>query len=56
MLYEVITKQTQLNYEQAADIFGSILTVVKHPMTFAAKIIDEFSWLRGIEETYIDIV
>jgi len=32
-----------------------MLTVVKHPMTFAAKIIDEFSWLRGIEETYIDM-
>lgn len=48
-------KQTQSNFEQTADIFEPILTVVKEPLTFAAKIIDEFSWLRGIEQTYIDM-
>jgi len=48
-------KQTLENCERAADIFEPILTVIKEPFYFAAKVIDEFSWLRGIEQTYIDM-
>ncbi|GAA0272079.1 hypothetical protein GCM10008922_33300 [Faecalicatena contorta] len=46
---------TRLNYEQAYDIFHPILTVLKKPHTMAAKIADEFSWFRGMENTYMDM-
>ncbi len=43
------------NFKEAQEIFEPILTVIKNPITFAAKIPDEFSWLRGLENTYIDM-
>ncbi len=42
-------------FEDAQEIFEPILTVIKRPFTFAAKIPDEYSWLRGLENTYMDI-
>lgn len=41
---------------EAKEIFEPILTVVKGPVQAAAKIIDEFSWLRGMEQSYMDMV
>jgi len=41
---------------QAKEIFEPILTVVQAPVQFAAKVVDEFSWLRGMEQSYIDMM
>lgn len=43
------------NREQALEIYSPFLTPLKHPVYFAAKVADEFSWYRGIENTYIDM-
>lgn len=45
-----------LKFQQAQDIFEPILTVIKKPHTMAAKIADEYSWLRGMENTYTDML
>lgn len=42
--------------DEALEVFSSVLTVVKSPYTFAAKVADEFSWLRGLANTYTDLV
>ncbi len=42
-------------FKEAQEIFEPILTVIKEPMTFAAKVPDEYSWLRGLENTYMDM-
>jgi hypothetical protein len=42
--------------EEAHELFDGILTVVRQPYYFAAKVADEFSWLRGLENTYMDII
>lgn len=44
------------NREQALEVFSSYLTVVKQSYAFAAKVTDEFSWLRGLGNTYTDII
>ena len=44
------------NREQAIEVFSPILTPVKQPHSFAAKVTDEFSWLRGLENTYTDVM
>ena len=44
------------NRQWALEVFSPYLTVVKQPYTFAAKVSDEFSWLRGLENTYTDII
>ena len=44
------------NREQALEIFSPYLTVIKQPYAFAAKVTDEFSWLRGLGNTYTDIM
>ncbi len=46
---------SRANFELTQEIFEPILTVIKDPTTFAAKISDEYSWLRGLEETYLDL-
>ena len=48
-------KDTLFNYEETYDIFSPILTVIKKPVCFASKIADEYSWLRGMENTYMDL-
>jgi len=53
---EVDHRAIERNREQACEIFSDWLTPVKQPYTFAAKVADEFSWLRGLENTYVDIV
>lgn len=42
--------------ETAQEAFADILSVVKRPWYFAAKVADEFSWLRGLQNTYLDVV
>lgn len=42
--------------EEALELFSPFLTVVKRPQCFAAKVADEFSWLRGLGNTYVDIL
>ena len=44
------------NREQASEVFSPYLTAVKQPYSFAAKVTDEFSWLRGLANTYTDIM
>lgn len=43
------------NYLEACEIFEPTLKVIKQPFTMAAKIADEFSWLRGLTNTYMDM-
>lgn len=43
------------NYLEAVEIFQPTLKVIKEPFTRAAKIADEYSWLRGMESTYMDM-
>ncbi len=42
-------------FELTQEIFEPGLLAIKNPHTFAAKISDEYSWLRGLEETYMDL-
>lgn len=48
-------KKSRENFDMTREIFGDILTVIKEPHTMAAKIADEYSWLRGMESTYLDM-
>ncbi len=48
-------ENTERNRTEALDIFDSILNVIKQPRYFAAKVVDEYSWLRGMENTYMDM-
>jgi len=47
---------SDIKLNEAREIFEPILTVVKSPVQAAAKIIDEFSWLRGMAQSYIDMI
>jgi hypothetical protein len=49
-------EQIARNREQAQEIFSPFLTPVKQPYYFAAKVADEFSWYRGLENTYMDMI
>ncbi|MFI3325967.1 MAG: hypothetical protein R3Y35_07310 [Clostridia bacterium] len=42
-------------FEETNELFSGILTTIKKPVYFAAKISDEYSWYRGIEQTYMDL-
>ena len=53
---EVNSDAMARNREWALEIFFPYLTVVKQPYYFAAKVSDEFSWLRGLANTYTDII
>ena len=53
---EVDEAASERNRQQALELFDGLLTVVKQPVYFAAKVVDEFSWLRGLENTYWDMV
>ncbi len=48
-------EKSRENYELACELFQPELKVIKNPFTLAAKIADEFSWLRGMENTYMDM-
>ena len=41
---------------EAKEIFEPTLTVIKPKQYFAAKVVDEFSWLRGLSNTYLDLI
>lgn len=42
-------------FEEAQEIFSPILTVIKTPYAPAMKITDEYSWMRGMQNTYTDM-
>ncbi len=46
---------SERDFREAQEIFEPILTVIKATQTFASKIPDEYSWLRGLEDTYTDM-
>ncbi len=46
---------SEKNFREAQEIFEPMLRVIKKGITFAAKIPDEYSWLRGLENTYTDM-
>lgn len=51
-----VNRELEQQYlEEAQEVFADVLTVVKHPYYFAAKVVDEFSWLRGLQNTYMDM-
>lgn len=43
------------DFNVISELFEGILTPVRNPVNFAAKISDEYSWYRGMESTYLDI-
>lgn len=46
---------TERNRQEALEIFSPFLNVIRQPHYFAAKVVDEYSWLRGMENTYMDM-
>ncbi len=43
------------NFMQTQELFDGILTAVRAPLTAGTKTADEYSWYRGMENTYTDI-
>ncbi len=43
------------DFQLMQELFDGILTPIRNPVNFAAKISDEYSWYRGMESTYLDI-
>ncbi len=48
-------KKSREYYDEACEIFEPILTVIRHPMHIGTRAADEYSWLRGLENTYMDM-
>ncbi|WP_029488221.1 hypothetical protein [Candidatus Epulonipiscium viviparus] len=43
-------------FEQTQEIFEPVLTVVKRAAAWGSKLADQFTWFRGMEQAYIDMV
>lgn len=43
------------NYREACEIFEPILKVIKSPVINGCRVVDEYSWLRGMEQSYMDL-
>ncbi|MFI3238072.1 MAG: hypothetical protein R3Y47_08630 [Lachnospiraceae bacterium] len=48
-------ERSRAEFEKVTELFGDILTVIKEPTSVGMKLADEYSWLRGIEQTYMDM-
>ncbi|ONI43703.1 hypothetical protein AN641_09320 [Candidatus Epulonipiscioides gigas] len=43
-------------FEQTKEIFEPMLTVIKRASTWSSKLGDQFTWFRGMEQSYIDMI
>ncbi len=48
-------EEAYADFMETKELFDGVLTTIKRPVYFAAKISDEYSWYRGMENTYMDI-
>ncbi len=48
-------EESRKYYDEACEIFQPTLKVIRQPISFAARVADEYSWFRGLENTYMDI-